>query len=256
MGKQPTERFTDRVETYRKYRPSYPKAVVDWLDQITDFKKDWLVADIGSGTGISSRLFAAEGRTVIGVEPNKAMRESSEDFLSEYPHFSTSSGKAEKTGLPDDSVHLILVAQAFHWFDQEKTKKEFQRIAKPGAFCTIWINDRLREGAFHEELDKLVHRHAQEYTDAVKPRVNEVYLQEITAFFHPFPFVYKVFPNKQILDKEGLLGRIQSASYMPNEYQPGYDAMKEDLFALFDTHAVDGSVEIIYNLKVYCGRIK
>src|SRR3954467_5791308 len=113
-----TTRFTDRVEDYVRYRPSYPAAeLLDFLTAKTGFDASWVVADIGSGTGISTEMFLRNGNKVYGVEPNDAMRQKAEELLKEYPGFTSVNGTAENTQLPDKSVGLVLAGQAFHWFN-------------------------------------------------------------------------------------------------------------------------------------------
>ena len=72
---QPTERFSNRVENYIKYRPGYPQAVLDTLRAECGLNEDSMVADIGSGTGILSEMFLENGNTVFAVEPNREMRD-------------------------------------------------------------------------------------------------------------------------------------------------------------------------------------
>src|SRR3954467_10992955 len=113
-----TTRFTDRVEDYVRYRPSYPAAeLLDFLTAKTGFDASWVVADIGSGTGISTELFLKNGNKVYGVEPNDAMRQKGEELLKGYPLFTSVNGSAEHTTLADRSVDLVIAGQAFHWFN-------------------------------------------------------------------------------------------------------------------------------------------
>lgn len=72
------ERFTNRVDKYVKYRPSYPKEAIDYLYTVVGFQQQSEVADIGAGTGIFSRLLLERGSRVTAVEPNQAMREAAE----------------------------------------------------------------------------------------------------------------------------------------------------------------------------------
>ncbi|MFN7096842.1 MAG: class I SAM-dependent methyltransferase, partial [Gammaproteobacteria bacterium] len=120
-----TERFTETVQNYLKYRPSYPQEVLSFLVDECNLTKQSLIADIGSGTGFLSKLFLDYGNTVYGVEPNQAMREAVEDLLKRYNHFHSIDATAEATTLPDHSVDFITAGTAFHWFDFNKTKQEF-----------------------------------------------------------------------------------------------------------------------------------
>src|SRR5687767_3870583 len=125
-AKLSTQRFSDKVEDYVRYRPHYPAEIIPFLVKEAGLKKDWVVADIGSGTGISCEIFLANGNKVIGVEPNKEMREAAEKIFSGQKAFASVSAAAEATSLPDHSVDLVIAGQAFHWFDTEKSKKEFK----------------------------------------------------------------------------------------------------------------------------------
>jgi len=73
-----TERFSSRVADYVRYRPDYPPALLEWLHGPMGVSREALVADIGAGTGISSRQFLASGHPVVAVEPNAAMRAAAE----------------------------------------------------------------------------------------------------------------------------------------------------------------------------------
>ena len=54
--KAPTERFSDRVENYIRYRPGYPAAALDLLARECGLASGTRVADVGAGTGIFTRL--------------------------------------------------------------------------------------------------------------------------------------------------------------------------------------------------------
>ena len=81
------ERFSNRVENYVKYRPGYPPEVLETFRREMNLTKDSVIADIGSGTGISAKVFLENGNEVFGVEPNAAMREAAENFLQDFPKF-------------------------------------------------------------------------------------------------------------------------------------------------------------------------
>src|SRR5262249_25032267 len=136
-----TERFSDRVEDYVRYRPDYPRALVEWLHGL-GVHPDWTVADIGAGTGISSKLFLDAGHRVTAVEPNDAMRAAAGRWLADEDRYHAVNGTAEATGLADGSVDLVIAAQAFHWFDKEKVRTEFARILSPHGLVAVFWNSR------------------------------------------------------------------------------------------------------------------
>ena len=137
-----TENFTDKADIYAKYRPSYPNKYIDYLLSVNELNENQIVADIGSGTGIFSRQLLESGLHVIGVEPNDDMRKIAEQSLNQFPRFQSIKATAEHTTLKENSVDLITVAQAFHWFDKEAFKIECQRILKQKANVALVWNSR------------------------------------------------------------------------------------------------------------------
>src|SRR5262245_43550577 len=120
-----TTRFSNRVENYVRFRPSYPEGVLQVLRDETSLTADSVIADIGSGTGISAELFLRHGNEVFGVEPNVEMRQAAETQLARYSNFHSVAARAEETTLPATSVDYVVASQAFHWFNRDLARKEF-----------------------------------------------------------------------------------------------------------------------------------
>ncbi|HVE57072.1 MAG TPA: class I SAM-dependent methyltransferase [Pyrinomonadaceae bacterium] len=158
------ERFSNRVENYIKYRPSYPKEILEVFRGGMNLTLNSVIADIGSGTGISARLFLENGNAVFGVEPNAAMREAAEEFLKAFPKFESVDGTAENTNLPDNSVDFVIAAQAFHWFDKDRTPAEFRRILRSDGFAAlIWNERQLDSNAFLRDYEELLKNYGTDY---------------------------------------------------------------------------------------------
>ena len=247
-----TTRFSDRVEDYVKYRPHYPEIILSYLRDLYSFGPGWVVADIGSGTGISTELFLRFGNTVFAVEPNREMRLKAEELLAGYPGFVSVDGTAEATGLASGPVDLIVAGQAFHWFDPVKTRTEFVRIGRPGAVVALIWNERLILSDFEREYEELILQYAGDYKTINHKNITDA---RIGDFFHPRSFVLRSFENEQRFDFDGLKGRLLSSSYIPKE-GPRFDAMMNALKGLFDRHAADGRVRVGYETKVYTGVLK
>ncbi len=244
-----TTRFSDRVEDYVKYRPHYPEVILSYLRELYAFSPGWVVADIGSGTGISTELFLRFGNKVFAVEPNREMRLKAEELLAEYPDFVSVDGTAEATGLADSSVDLIVAGQAFHWFDPVGTRTEFVRIAQPGGVVALIWNERLIRSDFEREYEELILEFAGDYKTINHKNITD---KQIGDFFRPQTFQLRVFGNEQRFDFDGLKGRLLSSSYIPKE-GPGHGAMMEALAGLFERHAAGGQVRVGYETKVYTG---
>jgi SAM-dependent methyltransferase len=247
--KSSTERFSDRVESYARYRPRYPNALLDFLT--SKIPAPATIADIGSGTGILCDQLLQVGFQVMAVEPNKPMRQAAERGLSGHHGFRSIDGTAESTNLPSFSVDALTCAQSFHWFDREKCRIEFERILRPqGLIALIW-NDRVRQDPLMEQYDELLTRFVPEYPNCSHRRVSA---EDIRAFFADGWFELLTFSNDQLLTREQFLGRLISSSYVPLAGAPGHAALIEGCNALFDRFAVDGSIHFRYETQLYIGR--
>src|SRR5438034_6729060 len=160
----PLQRFSTRVDNYVKYRPGYPSEILELLRRNCALTNDSVIADIGSGTGKLSELFLKNGNRVYGVEPNEAMRVSSEALLARYPNFVSIPARAESTTLDSETIDLVTAGQAFHWFDREKTRREFTRILKPAGWVVlIWNERRLDSTPFLREYERLLLKYGTDY---------------------------------------------------------------------------------------------
>jgi len=242
------ERFSNRVENYVKYRPTYPVEALGVFLRDMGFTLESVIADVGSGTGLSTKLFLENGNTVYGVEPNASMREAAEEFLRDFPNFHSIDGRSTATTLSDSSIDIVTAAQAFHWFDPEPTRVEFKRILKPGGrVALIWNERQLDTTPFLIEYEQLLLKYANDYTKVRHDNINETALAE----FFRADFRTATFPNEQVLDFGGIKGRVTSSSYMPAESDERYPAMVGELKTLFDKHAESDRISLLYNTNVF-----
>ncbi len=250
-ARHPEKRFSDRVDNYVRYRPGYPAAVMEMLARETGLGAGTVVADIGSGTGISTEVFLRAGGTVFAVEPNDEMRAAAERWLGGRAGFRSVSGTAEATTLADHSVDLVTAAQAFHWFRPAPTRAEFDRILRPGGrVALIWNQRRMDSTPFLRAFEDLLLRYG---TDYLKVRHENVDAGALGGFFRGGAYVTHSFPNEQVFDYEGVKGRLLSSSYVPAAGEPGHGAMIEELTEIFRRHQEDGHVRFEYDTRVHVG---
>jgi SAM-dependent methyltransferase len=250
----PKQRFSNRVADYIRYRPGYPRAVLDLLRQGCDLKPDSIIADIGSGTGLLTQLFLEYGNLVYGVEPNAEMRRAGEEFLKKYPRFRSVAASAESTTLPDASVDFVVAGQAFHWFEPCAARTEFARILRPGGPVVVIWNERLKDTSpFLREYETFLRTFGTDY-DKVSERYPQV--QSMKDFFGPGAMTRLSFANAQVFDFDGLRGRLLSSSYSPPKGHAKHEPMLAALLPLFDAHAENGRVRFEYETHVYYGHLK
>lgn len=245
------ERFSDRVDDYAKYRPTYPAALLDLLEE-RGLSRGASVMDVGSGTGILSALLLERGATVYTVEPNEPMRSEAERRLSEDPKFRSIAGTAEATGLPDNSIDLITAGQAFHWFDVDGTRREWRRVGKPAIWCALIWNERVDDSDFSREYGVMARGFVDEQGRAGS-RMKDPAAQ-LKAFFDPSPVERVDLANFQDLDLDGLIGRALSSSYWPKAGEKHETSIRL-LRELFEAYQKEGMVRFDYRTEVYLGRL-
>jgi SAM-dependent methyltransferase len=249
-----TERFSNRVDNYVKYRPTYPEAVLEILRSDIGLTPSWIIADVGSGTGISAELFLRNGHEVFAVEPNGPMREAAERWQGASEKYHSVVGTAEATTLADGSVDCVVAAQAFHWFDISKARAEFMRILRASRWVVLmWNARRLESTPFLREYEELLLKFGTDYAGVRHNLIDETALKSL---FGNDSYLRRTVENHQHLDLDGLRGRLLSSSYVPPAGEPGYDEMLEALARLFEKHQDRGRVTIEYDTQVFAGQLK
>lgn len=250
-GNPTAARFSGRVESYIRSRPGYPRQVVETLRNECGLTPRWIVADVGSGTGLLSLPLLQNGNRVVGVEPNDEMRDASLKLLASYPGFSAVKGTAEAATLPGGSVDLITAGQVFHWFDQPRARAEFLRVLRPGGRAAILFNTRDTSSPIVRAYERLLETYGTDYRDV---RHENIPLEAYNAFFGPRGCVKRTFRNPQTLDYAGLKGRLLSSSFVPNQGERA-EAMIRDLERAFQEHQRDGTVVFEYVTEMYSGKM-
>jgi SAM-dependent methyltransferase len=248
-----TSRFSDRVANYVLYRPGYPPEVLRALNTECGLVPSHAIADIASGTGIWTRMLLDDGNPVFGVEPNAEMREAGERLLAAFPKFTSVAGTAEATTLPDHSVEFVTAAQAAHWFDRERAKREFVRILKPGGWLVLLWNERLTDSTkFLRDYEQLLLTYATDYQDVRHEHTSDA----VNEFFDPAPFQERSFEMFQEFDYAGVEGRLLSSSYAPGPEHPQHAPMLRELRRIFDACAIEGRAVFEYKTRLYFGRLR
>jgi SAM-dependent methyltransferase len=229
-----TDRFSDLATAYVAARPSYPVESVDILIEGLGDPAKLAIADLGAGTGISSRLIATRGPLVYAIEPNAKMR----DAAAPGERVTWVNGTAEATTLPDAAVDVVAAFQAWHWVDHPAAVAEARRILRPGGRIAAIYNERDESDTFTAAFSVTVMRYAIDDTE--KRRADA-----LASFAAIDPARTKRFEygNIQKLDRAGLHQRVESSSYLPQKNDAAR-AMHAELDTLFDTYQKDGVVDM------------
>lgn len=248
-----TKKFDGRAKDYTTSRPSYAEKLIDCFYDDYGISESSIIADIGSGTGKFAKHLLEKGSEVYCVEPNEDMRSMAESELCGYKNFHSVQGDAENTMLETGLVDCITTAQAFHWFDVKKFKKECSRIIKnSGKVFLIW-NVRDDADLLNQELYHIYSKYCpnfQGFSGGIEkddPRIKEFFCGK---------YEYVSFDNPLYFDKEKFISRSLSGSYSLKEGDEEYAEYMEALISAFNKYSNNGIVSIGNKSVAYIGSVK
>ncbi|APJ03957.1 class I SAM-dependent methyltransferase [Silvanigrella aquatica] len=249
MSGETSDRFLGKTEDYKKFRPSYPLEIFQYLKQEHNLLESKICAEIGSGTGKFCELLIQNNNTVFAVEPNAEMRLAAEKSLGKFKSFISVNGNSENTTLKSQSVDFIFCAQSLHWFANEKTAKEMSRILKPhGKVVIVWNKKDYEKSSFMKGIHKIF---IEDCIDFLSVKLENIPDDEILSSLFTEKYQSFSIASKQILNLEGLFGRMQSASYAPPENHPKYKKFRSEIENLFKKEEKKGTVEFLYETVTY-----
>lgn len=252
--KDNTSRFSGIADQYARYRPTYSAEFMDYLYGEIGFDKTGVIADIGAGTGIFSKLLLERGSRVICIEPNNDMLRVARETLSGFQNCTFDNSPAEKTTLPDQSVDYITAAQAFHWFDEERFQAECQRILKENGKVVLVWNARIPDAESVIACDEINRRYCPE-APAFSGGQRGIVPDHHAGFFKNGLVDYKTFANDYTMDEDGFIGRILSSSYALKEDNANFSDYIAELKQLFAKYSVDGTFKMPNVIHSYIGYV-
>jgi ubiquinone/menaquinone biosynthesis C-methylase UbiE len=243
-------RFSNRAELYEKFRPGYPDALYHFLQQSILPHDRSVIADLAAGTGIFTRPMLVWPNPLYLIEPNPDMLQIARDKFVEFPSLRFQQGRAEHLDLPDHSIDLFTIAQAFHWLDPLDTKRELLRVGKEGAQVAIIWNYRQLDQPFAQAYESFIEKYATDYEFSSQKKMNVDLLDD---FFFPAQAQIKEWDQTDLLDWETIWGRTLSYSYFPEPVGAKGVEMEEAFKRIFDQFQVDEKVCLHYTTKLYVG---
>jgi ubiquinone/menaquinone biosynthesis C-methylase UbiE len=251
---KPTERFSSRVEAYRRFRSRYPREIIPVLAERCGLTRESIVADVGAGTGMLAELFLENGNRVFAVEPNPDMRAACEELVARYPHLTCIDGTAEDTRLADHSANFVAVGRALHWFDQEKCRPEFVRILHEGGWVVLASQGpHTRTEPVIREFQTIMKVHGLDYEHMRKRYDIESAARD---FFAGGEFHEIEFASPEEMTYEGLEGLTLSLSVTPQPGHPGFPPMQRALREYFTRHGSGGKIRMPMTCKIHFGHLR
>ena len=245
------EIFTLKADLYRAFRPQYAKQLVKLLIEKGIIDTNTIVADIGCGTGILAKQIAPYVKKIYGVEPNSNMLNAAVNVLKDNCNFIPIQSYAENTGLSSNSLDLITVGQAFHWFQPALFKKESLRILKrSGYVLLVWnVKEKCEQELKRKKIVEKYRTVLDSYDCDWGKRI-----EGISSFFNGEFETYS-FDNSIRNTYEEFIGRTLSASHAVDYGSSNYREYVNDWKRYFMEYAKNGIITIPNSTVVFLGKI-
>jgi len=155
------DHFSKQAADYAQFRPRYPQELFDYLGSIAPNRQ--LAWDCATGNGQAAVALASVFDRVIATDASE------NQIANAQPHQKVEYRveSAERSDLDSETVDLVMVAQALHWFDLKRFYAEARRVLKP-------------EGLLAALAYNLLH-----VTPAIDDIVNRYYYEVVGAFWPP-----------------------------------------------------------------------
>lgn len=236
------EGFSDKADSYAQSRWDYTEEAVQAVFTACGLSPNSVVADIGSGTGMLSRHFVPRVRLLLAVEPNPEMRAVAAVAFHGNGSFQSVNGYSDATTVVSDSVDLITVGRALHWFPAESTKSEFRRILKAEGWLAVF-SVPCTDPVLLQSLKAVRVEENGWDISRDKERINSV---PLSFYFGHDNFRKLVFPGRVRETRDAFLRRICSLSPAPGRNHPLRSRFEQSVHEVFDLHA-KGGILIVSN---------
>lgn len=227
--------FGSVAEAYDRGRPGYPADAVAWL--VGGEAK--VVLELAAGTGKLTRALVDQGHAVFATEPDEAMLEVLRERV---PEVSAKVATAEEIPANDRSVDVVVVAQAFHWFDPEKALAEIARVLKPGGHVALVWNSRDERIPWVRRMGAILGRQDLDTSSA-----DHLVQSDLFGFVEEFSS-----KHWQEIDRESILDMARSRSSFAVMDEDEREQHLADVLAFYDDYGrgMDG-MRVPYVTRCY-----
>jgi len=151
------DHFSGHAASYADARPTYSDDLFQFLaEQCPSRSRAW---DCATGNGQAACSLASYFDRVIATDASE------KQIGSARPHerIDYRVAPAEASGLQEEFVDLITVAQALHWFDIPRFFDEAARVLVPGGVLAFWCYGNCEVEPFLDELLREIYRSVDDY---------------------------------------------------------------------------------------------
>ena len=211
--------FGGVAEAYERGRPTYPRDAAVWLTS----EEPLTVLELGAGTGKLTEQLVALGHDVHATEPDPAMLEI---LKSRLPGVRATEGAAEEIDGPDNMYDVVVAAQSFHWFDQDRAIPEIARVLRPGGSIALVWNERDERIPWVRRLGGIIGTQEQDTdpTEVLQRSLQFLYVQTET------------FKHWQTVDRRSIQDLVRSRSNVAVLDDDAREAKLQELLAFYDEY--------------------
>lgn len=242
------ELFRDKQQLYDDCRPSWPEEAIGLIRRTVG--ENAAIAELGSGTGKMAALLAPWAAKLYAVEPSAQMRGVLRSRLAGFPQAQVIAATAEATRLPQASVDAIVVAEAYHWFDNEAARAEIRHILRPGGHVFL-LRNHFSGNPYDAEMAAI----NRQYRTA--PRLPQRRgCERADDLFGPDGWVQHTFDNTIRQRLARFLGGMCSSSFAPEAGTVAGEDFRRECRALFDRYAEGSLLTTHITTVCYCGTLR
>lgn len=241
--------FIGKLENYNRFRPNYPKGLIDHLEKKGILKKQSIIAEMGCGTGKLTSLLLDNGNTVYGVEPNPEMYKHLINTYSSFDKFLALNASAECSKIKSNTCDLVVCAQSFHLFNSIKAKNEFERILKSnGSILLIWYFESTNCSILND-IRNMFYFYRNKLNQQTRTKISLDNLQKIFSSHSINHEVYgKIHQN---LSKRDFVNSMLSSSYAPIPQNELYNSYIECANKIFDRYNQKGLINYFFEINIF-----
>ncbi|OWM91478.1 putative methyltransferase DDB_G0268948 [Punica granatum] len=228
-----------QAEVYAKTRPTYPRELYEKLAALTPGHA--LAWDVGTGNGQAAIGVAQHYERVIATDVSESqLKHAMPHPRVQYIHTPLSLSDEELVTMlgGKNSIDLITVAQAVHWFDLPKFYSLVDRLLrKPGGLVAVWAYQGFKVSP---TFDPILKRFIDTVMPYCNPNSQYVFNQYKTL---PFPFEsvglgsegnpYMMELHKEI-SFNGLVQLLKSVPAVTTAKEHGIDLLSKEVMEEFE----------------------
>lgn len=204
--KKESQKFDESASFYDKYRPSYPKEVINSIISISRIGDKAKILEIGAGSGKATELFVNRGYNLTCIELGKNLAQKGIEKFKDTGQVEYIVGRFEEVNGLEDDYDLAISAQAFHWVEKPLGFKKLSETLKPNSYCALFWNKYINDGStLANELSEICKEYGVLYMlnhkELIEASEKEIKGIEESGFFNNIRFIEYPWQQEQNLEE-------------------------------------------------------